>query len=59
MSEWASRPRNTSYATEHGKPAMTSKKRLVIALVVTALALAGLWFWHFYFIMCCAPPPPR
>jgi hypothetical protein len=38
---------------------MTSKKRLVISLVVTALALAGLWFWHFYFIMCCAPPAPR
>jgi hypothetical protein len=59
MSQRAGMPRITSYAAPCRKPAMTSKKRLVISLVVTALALAGLWFWHVYFIMCCAPPPLR
>ena len=33
---------------------MKSKKRLVIALAVAALALGGLWFWSFYFMRCCA-----
>jgi hypothetical protein len=34
---------------------MKWKKRPVISLVVTALALGGLWFWSFYFTQCCAP----
>jgi hypothetical protein len=34
---------------------MQSKKRLLISLMIGAIALAGLWFWYFYFLVCCAP----